>query len=313
MQGSELRFDNRVAVITGGGRGLGRAQGLLLASRGAKVVLNDTGGSIKGHGVDLSPVDQVVKEIKAAGGDAVACTETVGTPEGGEAIVQAALDTYGRVDILIHCAGNHRPAPLAELPPADFDAVLDVHLRGGFHVVRAAFPHMCKAAYGRIVLTSSSAALYGQTTGANYSAAKAGLIGLSNVVALEGVASGVKCNLVFPGAITRMSEEFDTSNFPPTMTPEFVAPLVGWLAHESCSITAEMLIAMAGRYARVFFAESPGAYRADWTIEQVGKQIDSIRAADTPVVFPVVPAGQWAHVDYSFDMARKGSLQKSTP
>ena len=158
---SELRFDNRVAVITGAGRGLGRAYALLLASKGAKVVVNDLGGSLKGDGVDASPAQQVVDEIKAAGGEAIANTDSVATPEGGKAIIQTALDQYGRIDILIHNAGNVRYGSLKELSYEDFESVLSVHLRGAFHVVRPAFPLMSDAGYGRIILTSSIGGLYG--------------------------------------------------------------------------------------------------------------------------------------------------------
>ena len=241
---SELRFDDRVAVITGAGRGLGRAYALLLASRGAKVVVNDPGGSLKGEGIDAGPAEQVAQEIRKSGGEAVACAESVATPEGG-GIIQSALDHYGRIDILIHNAGNVRAASLKEMTQADFDAVLDVQLRGAFHVVRPAFPLMCKARYGRIVLTSSIGGLYGNHRVANYGVAKAGLIGLSNVAALEGAAEGVKCNVIVPGAVTRMAEGIDISAYPP-MTPELVAPVVGWLADESCWITAEMLISHRG-------------------------------------------------------------------
>src|SRR5580658_3031669 len=194
----ELRFDQRVAVITGAGRGLGRTYALLLASRGAKVVVNDPGGSLQGSGLDAGPAQEVTREIKAAGGEAAPCTASVATPEGGSAIIQTALDHYGRIDILIHNAGIVRPASLKEMTQADFDAVLDVHLRGAFHVLRPAFPVMCKARYGRIVLTSSIGGLYGNHRVANYGVAKAGLIGLSNVVAIEGAAEGVKCNVIVP-------------------------------------------------------------------------------------------------------------------
>jgi NAD(P)-dependent dehydrogenase (short-subunit alcohol dehydrogenase family) len=301
---SELRFDGRVAVITGGGRGLGRSYALLLASRGAKVVVDDPGGSLKGEGVDTGPAEQVAREIRALGGQAVACTATVATPEGGNAIIQAALDHFGRIDVLIHNAGNVRPASLKEMTQADFDAVLDVHLRGAFHVVRPAFPLMCKAGYGRIVLTSSIGGLYGNHNVANYGVAKAGLIGLSNVVAIEGAAEGVKCNVILPGAVTRMAEGIDISAYPP-MTPELVAPVVGWLAHESCSITAEMLISIAGRVARAFVAESPGVYRNSWSIEDVAREMQTIRKTDAPVVFPVVPSGHIDHIRYSFGMVTR--------
>lgn len=304
---AELRFDNRVAVVTGAARGLGRAYALLLASKGARVVVNDPGVSLKGEGCDAGPAEQVVHEIRASGGDAIACTESVATAAGGSAIVQAALDNYGRIDILIHNAGNVRRGTLKELSYEDFDAVLDVHLRGAFHVVRPAFPVMCKAAYGRIVLTSSIGGLYGNRGVVNYSVSKAGMIGLSNVVALEGAAEGVKCNVIVPAAVTRMAEGLDTSAYPP-MDPDLVAPVVGWLAHESCSISGEMLISAAGRVARAFIAETPGAFRPSWTIEQVGEQIATIRDTASPLVFPAVPSGHVDHLRYSFAMANKGRL-----
>ncbi len=298
----ELGFDHRVAVITGSGRGLGRAHALLLASRGARIVVNDTGGSLQGSGVDAGPAEDVAREIRALGGEAIACTESVATPAGGRAIVETALDRYGRIDILIHNAGNVRPASLKQMTQEDFDAVLDVHLRGAFHVVRPAFPLMCKAGYGRIVLTSSIGGIYGNHEVANYGVAKAGLIGLSNVVALEGEAEGVKCNVIVPGAVTRMAEGLDISAYPP-MSPELVAPVVGWLAHESCSITGEMLISIAGRVAKAYFAETRGVYRPSWSIEDVAEQIGVIRNADSPIVFPVVPTGHVDHIRYSFEMA----------
>jgi NAD(P)-dependent dehydrogenase (short-subunit alcohol dehydrogenase family) len=301
---SELRFDDRVAVITGAGRGLGRSYALLLAARGAKVVVNDPGGSLKGEGVDAGPAEDVAREIRSLGGQAVACVASVATPEGGNAIIQTALDHFGRIDVLIHNAGNVRAASLKEMTQADFDAVLDVHLRGAFHVVRPAFPLMCKAGYGRIVLTSSIGGLYGNHRVANYGVAKAGLIGLSNVVALEGAAEGVKCNVIVPGAVTRMAEGIDISAYPP-MTPELVAPVVAWLAHESCSITAEMLISIAGRVARAFVAESPGVYRANWSIEDVAREMPAIRKTDAPLVFPVVPSAHIDHIRYSFGMAAR--------
>lgn len=302
---TELRFDERVAVITGAGRGLGRAYALLLASRGAKVVVNDTGGSLTGDGVDPDPAHGVVEEIRAAGGHAVACTESVTTAEGGRAIIQTALDHYGRIDILIHNAGTVRRAPLAEMSYTDFDAVLDVHLRGAFHVVRPAFPLMRDAHYGRIVLTSSIGGLYGNHGVASYAAAKAGVIGLSNVVALEGAADNVTCNAIVPSAVTRMAEGLDISAYPP-MNPESVAPVVGLLAHESCPITGEMLVSIAGRVARVVVAETPGVIRPSWSIEQVGESLDAIRDTEVPLIFPVVPDGHADHLRYSFEVVSGG-------
>lgn len=302
---SDLRFDHRVAVITGAGRGLGRAYALLLASQGAKVVVNDLGGSLKGDGVDVGPAQEVVDEIKAAGGEAVACTDSVATPEGGHKIIQAAMDNYGRIDILIHNAGNVRYGSLKELSYEDFESVLSVHLRGAFHVVRPAFPLMCKAGYGRIVLTSSIGGLYGNHRVANYGMSKSGMIGLCNVAALEGDAEGVKCNLIVPGAVTRMAEGIDTSAYPP-MGPELVAPVVGWLAHESCSITGEMLISIAGRIARAFIGETHGVYQPAWTVAQVGKRMDTIRDTNDPWIFPIVPNGHVDHIRRSFEMAARG-------
>jgi NAD(P)-dependent dehydrogenase (short-subunit alcohol dehydrogenase family) len=302
---TEFRFDDRVAVITGGGRGLGRAYAELLAANGAKVVVNDPGVSIAGDGTDVAPAQEVVSAITAAGGEAVASTDSVATPAGGQAIVQAALDAYGRIDILIHNAGNNRRAPLKEMSYEDFEAVLDVHLRGAFHVVRPAFALMCEAGYGRVVLTSSIGGLYGNHNVANYSVSKAGLIGLSHVAALEGEAYGVKSNIIVPAAVTRMAEGLDTSAYPP-MGPELVAPTVGWLAHESCSISGEMLVSLAGRVAKAYLAETPGVYRPSWTIAQVGESMDGIRNQEGSVVFPVVPTGFPEHLGYSFTMASKG-------
>src|SRR6201997_913496 len=304
---ADLRFDDRVAVVTGGGRGLGRCYATLLASQGAKVVVNDPGGGLTGDGTDGAPADDVVREIVAAGGQAVASTDSVSTAAGGKAIIDAALDMYGRVDILVHNAGIVRRASLKEMSYEDFDAVLDVHLRGAFHVVRPAFPVMCDAGYGRIVLTSSIGGLYGNHGVANYAVAKAGVLGLSNVVALEGAAEGVKCNVIIPAAVTRMAEGLDTSAYPP-MGPESVAPVVGWLAHESCSITGEMLVAIAGRVAKAVVAETPGVYRPSWSIEEIGEQMDAIRDTAAPVMFPVVPNGHNKHIGYSFAVARAGAL-----
>lgn len=303
-----LRFDDRVAVVTGAGRGLGRAYAQLLASRGAKVVVNDAGGGIDGEGVDAGPAQQVVSEITAAGGKAVACDASVATREGGEEIIRTALEHYGGIDILIHNAGNVRRGSLKEMSYEDFDAVLDVHLRGAFHVLRPAFPLMCEAGYGRIVLTSSIGGLYGNQGVANYAAAKAGVIGLSNVAALEGAAEGVRCNVIVPAAVTRMAAGIDTSAYPP-MGPELVAPVVAWLAHESCSVTGELFIALAGRVARAVIAESPGVYRSSWTVEDVGNHLDAIRYLEAPLIFPVVPDGHDQHVRYSFELSHRSNDQ----
>ncbi|MFC0206110.1 SDR family NAD(P)-dependent oxidoreductase [Novosphingobium soli] len=302
----ELRFDDRVAVITGGGRGLGRAHALLLASRGCRIVVNDPGVSMAGDTTDEGPAEALAAEIRALGGEAVASTDSVATPEGGKAIIGAALDTWGRIDILIHSAGNVRRGSLSTLAYEDFSAVLDVHLRGAYHVVREAFPHMMARQFGRIVLTSSINGLYGKADNVTYSLCKAGFMGLSNTAAIEGQHANVKSNLIVPAAVTRMSEGIDTSKFPP-MEPEQVAPMVAYLCHADCAATGEMYVAMGGRLGRAWIAENAGLYRADWTLEDVAAQIDAIRSGGETLAFPPVPDGQLEHLLHGFGMIRAGS------
>jgi len=304
---SELRFDDRVAVVTGAGRGLGRAYALLLAERGAKVVVNDSGASMRGDDADAGVAAEVVAEIAAAGGTAVACTASVATPKGGRAIVDTALDRFGRLDILIHNAGTVRYGSLTELSYEDFEAVVDVHLRGAFHTVRAAFPVMSEAGYGRVVLTSSIGGIYGNRAVANYAVSKAGMIGLSNVVALEGAEVGVRCNIIVPSALTRMAAGIDTSAYP-DMRPELVAPAVAYLAHESCSLTGELLVAIAGRVARAYIAETPGVYQPSWTVDEVAARIDDIRNTDNSWILPPLSAHA-DHIGRSFAMATEGKQQ----
>ena len=300
---ADLRFDGRVAVITGGGRGLGRAYALLLARQGAKIVVNDPGAPIKGDGSDIGVAQTLVDEIRAAGGEAVADTNSVATPEGGQAIVQTALDTWGRIDILVHNAGNVRYGTIRDLSYEDFKAVVDVHLMGAFHVVKASHPVMCDAGYGRIVLTSSIGGIYGNNRCVNYGISKSGMIGLNNVAALEGEDRNVKSNVIVPSAVTRMAEGLDTSQYPP-MEPDLVAPAVAWLCHEDCHISGEMIAAIGGRVARCFIAETRGVYQPSWTIAEVGEAMDAIR--DKGEVLDFGLHGHVGHIGYSFQMAREG-------
>jgi NAD(P)-dependent dehydrogenase (short-subunit alcohol dehydrogenase family) len=303
---SELRFDGRVAVVTGSGRGLGREYALLLASRGCKVVVNDNGGSTRGDEIIANPADEVVAEIKAAGGEAISCAEAVGSKESGQAIIQSAIDAWGRIDILIHNAGNVRYGKIAELSLEDFTSVTDVHFKGGFFLTQAAFPHMEKQGYGRIVLTSSISGLYGSTPSVNYGMSKAGLIGLNNVAALEGAEHGIKSNVIVPNAMTRMADGLDTSQYP-RLSPDQVAPMVGWLAHESCSVSGELMVAGGGRMGRIWWTESKGAWQRDWTIEDVAANLDQIReSGGERWTFPPYPSGFADHLGKTFQWAHAG-------
>jgi NAD(P)-dependent dehydrogenase (short-subunit alcohol dehydrogenase family) len=299
---TERRFDGRVAVVTGSGRGLGRAYADLLAARGAKVVINDNGSGLDGSGADVGVAQLAADEIKAAGGEAVACTDSVATPEGGKAIIEAALDTWGRIDVLIHNAGNTRFDSFAELTYEAFRSVLDVHLLGGFNVTHAAFPHMVKAGYGRVVLTGSIGGLYTMPQTAPYAVAKSGMIGLSNIVAIEGAEHGIRSNVILPGAVTRMAEGLDTSQYPP-MTPDMVAPMVGYLAHEDCAVSPELFVAMAGRMARAYVTETHGVYRPEWSIDDVADNLDAIRDASETFTFHPAEGGFVEHLTKSFEMA----------
>ncbi|GAB7550925.1 SDR family NAD(P)-dependent oxidoreductase [Novosphingobium sp. 11B] len=302
---AELRFDDRVAVITGGGRGLGRAHALLLASRGCKVVVNDPGVSMAGDATGEGPAEALVAEIRAAGGEAVASLDSVATREGGKAIIDTALDAFGRIDILIHSAGNVRRGSLSSLAYEDFSAVLDVHLKGAYHVVREAFPRMMAQGYGRIVLTGSINGLYGKADNVTYSLCKAAFMGLSNTAAIEGQHCNVRSNLIVPAAVTRMSEGIDTSRFPP-MEPEMVAPMVAYLCHEQCEASGEMYVAMGGRLARARVAENAGVYRPEWSLEDVAGRIGAIREGGAALAFPPVPDGQLDHLLHGFAMIRAG-------
>jgi NAD(P)-dependent dehydrogenase (short-subunit alcohol dehydrogenase family) len=300
---SDMRFDGRVAVITGGARGLGRAYAELLASLGAKIVINDNGSAVTGSGSDAGPAEEAAQALRDLGAEAVASTDSVATPEGGKAIVQCALDNFGQIDVLIHNAGNNRYAMLAETSYEDFRAVLDVHLLGAFHVVRPAFERMVQRGYGRVVLTGSIGGLYSMPSVVNYAVSKSGMIGLNNIVAIEGKDFGVKSNIILPGAVTRMAEGLDVSQYPP-MGPDLVAPVVGFLAHEDCSVSGEMYVSMAGRIARAFVTETQGIYQPSWTIDEVASQIDAIRDPSRLWTFHPVENGFGEHMTRSFELTR---------
>lgn len=300
---NEKRFDGRVAVVTGAGGGLGRAYALLLAARGAKVVVNDLGTSRQGDGSDIGMASAVVEEIRAAGGEAIANGDTVTTAEGCRSMIGAALDTYGKVDILIHNATINRRGAFRDLSYEDFSAVLDVQIAGAFHLAKEVFPRMCDAGYGRIILVASIAGLYGERNVAAYCTSKGALNGLAYALALEGLEHGVGVNCIVPAAQTRLAEGRDTDGFPP-WGPEMVAPAVGWLAHEDCKASGQLFVSLAGRMAEAYIAETRGVYQPDWTIEDVASRLDEICDRTHQEVFSPVPKGFYDHLGFSFDMAR---------
>jgi NAD(P)-dependent dehydrogenase (short-subunit alcohol dehydrogenase family) len=274
-----LGFDGRVAIITGAGGGLGRAHALLLASRGAMVVVNDLGGSVSGatsgDDADKGPAQRVVDEIEAAGGVAVADTSSVATLEGGAGIVQTAIDTFGRVDIVVNNAGILRDKSFHNLTPELLDPVLDVHLRGAFNVTIPAWRHMRAQGYGRVINTTSASGLLGNFGQANYAAAKMGLWGLTKVLSIEGASHNILVNAIAPIALTRMTEEM-FSSLAPHLLPERVASVVAYLAHESCGISGEALSCAGGRVARFFVGLTDGYFDADLTPEGVSENLASI-------------------------------------
>jgi NAD(P)-dependent dehydrogenase (short-subunit alcohol dehydrogenase family) len=275
----DIRFDGRVAVITGAGGGLGKTYALALAARGARVVVNDLGGSADGTGGGTSMADQTVKQIVEAGGEAVANYDSVATPEGGEGIIQAALDHFGGVDIVINNAGILRDKTFAKLEPADLEAVVDVHLKGGFFVSQPAFRAMKDRGYGRFVFTASAAGILGNFGQTNYGAAKMGLVGLSNVLAIEGAKYNIRSNVIAPIARTRLTEQL-LGPMAAALDPECVTPLVVYLVSEQCDLTHQIFSVGGGRFARMFVGLTPGWFAgkgAKPSPEAVRDQMDQIR------------------------------------
>ena len=270
-----LGFDGKVVLITGAGGGLGRQHALMLAQRGALVVVNDLGGAVDGSGRDAGAAQLVVDEITAAGGEAVADTNSVATPEGGEAIVQSAIDAFGRVDIVINNAGILRDKAFHNMTPELLDPVIDVHLKGAFNVTRPAWVRMREQGYGRIVSTSSAAGIFGNFGQTNYGAAKMGLVGFTRVLAVEGVRYGIKANAIAPLALTRMTEDI-MGALGDKLDPALVSPLVTYLAHESCEATGRVFSVGGGRVAEVFLGETNGYYSPTLTADDVAANWDTV-------------------------------------
>ena len=286
-----IDFSGQVVIVTGAGRGLGRSYARELARRGASVVVNDIGGTMHGEGSDPTVADQVVEEIERAGGIAAASHDSVASPEGGEAIVRAAIDRFGRVDAVVSNAGIFQTVGFDELSTDDWRRMLDVHLDGGFHLSQPAFRAMKSQGYGRFVFIASSAGLFGQPETAHYAAAKAGLVGLANVIAIEGAPHGILANTVLPFGYSRMVTETvgdreqlpEESTFLHAIDPELVVPVVVFLASAACELTHQSYSACAGRYARVFIGLGHGWLAAPGTkptADDVASHVDEISATE---------------------------------
>jgi NAD(P)-dependent dehydrogenase (short-subunit alcohol dehydrogenase family)/acyl dehydratase len=264
MVKDEIRFDGRVAIVTGAGAGLGRVYALELAQRGARVVVNDLGGARDGSGKgSKKAADQVVKEIKALGGEAVANYDSVATADGGENIVRAALDAFGTVDILINNAGILRDKTFLKMEPQNWQLVLDVHLNGAYHVSRPAFSVMKKKGYGRILMTTSAAGLYGNYGQTNYTSAKMGLVGLMNTLKLEGEKYNIKVNTIAPVAASRLTADVLPPDFIDKLKPELVAPMALYLVSEQCPVSGNIYNAGMGCFNRAAIVTGPGTVVGD--------------------------------------------------
>jgi NAD(P)-dependent dehydrogenase (short-subunit alcohol dehydrogenase family) len=275
----DLGFQGRVAIITGAGGALGRSHALELARRGAKVVVNDVGGSVHGEGEAKNPAQRVVDEITSLGGQAIANFASVTTPAGGEAILASALEAFGRVDILVNNAGILRDRAFHNMGSDDIDAVLDVHLRGAMFVSQPAFKLMREQHFGRIINTTSASGLFGNFGQANYGAAKAGLLGLAQ----EGAKVNILVNAIAPLARTRMTTGL-LGDLEALLDPQCVSAVVAYLAHESCAVNGHVYSVAGGRVARIFMAESRGVVLPDLTAEAVR---DNLGCIDLPDDFMV--------------------------
>ena len=294
---TDVRFDGRVAVVTGAGNGLGRDYALELARRGAQVVVNDLGGSGAGEGTSHSAADLVVEQIRDAGGEAVASHDSVATREGGEVIVRAALDAFGRVDVCINNAGFLRNGRFEDLTDGQIDAIIDVHLKGAFYVAQPAYRAMRRNGYGRFLFTGSASAMFGHAWQANYAAAKGGLMGLSHIVAIEGSAYGITSNLLLPTAQSRLAGEMDAGFMEIPAFAEavgaadysasagrievpFNTPLAVYLVSEACRETHGIFSQNSGRYAKVRIVAADGwvAPAGDMppTVEDVAAHFEAI-------------------------------------
>jgi NAD(P)-dependent dehydrogenase (short-subunit alcohol dehydrogenase family) len=273
---ADIGFDGKVAIITGAGGGLGRSHALELARRGARILVNDLGGSVSGDGGSQGPAHDVVAEIEALGGEAVANGDSVATPEGGEAIVQAAVDAFGTVDIVINNAGILRDKSFHNMTPDLLNPVIDVHLKGAFYVTQPAWKIMRDKSYGRVVNTASNAGILGNFGQTNYGAAKMGLVGFCRVLAQEGEKYNIKANTIAPVAKTRMTEDL-LGGLGDALQPELVTPVVAYLASEECTVNGEVYSVAGGQVSRFFIGRTPGYFNPELTVEDVRDHWDQIR------------------------------------
>jgi NAD(P)-dependent dehydrogenase (short-subunit alcohol dehydrogenase family) len=284
---ADLGYEGKVAIVTGAGGGLGRSHALELARRGARIVVNDLGGSVAGEGGDKAPAQQVVEEIEALGGEAVADGNSVATPEGGEAIVQSAVDAFGTVDIVINNAGILRDKTFHNMTPELLEPVIAVHLMGAFYVTQPAWKIMREKSYGRVVNTSSNSGILGNFGQANYGAAKMGLVGFTRVLANEGRKHNITANAIAPVAKTRMTEEL-LGGFGEKLQPEEITPTVCWLAHEDCPVTGEVYSVAGGVVSRFFIGLTQGWYQTGHSVEDIRDHFDQIRD-ETGYIVPAGP------------------------
>jgi NAD(P)-dependent dehydrogenase (short-subunit alcohol dehydrogenase family) len=264
---ASIDFKDRVVVITGAGAGLGKTYALEFAKRGAKVVVNDLGGSRDGSGESHNAADTVVDEIKALGAEAVANYDNVATVEGGESIIQTAIDAFGQVDVLINNAGILRDRSFPKISESEWDSVVGVHLKGAYCVTRPAFIKMKEQGFGRIVFTTSGAGLYGNFGQANYAAAKTGLIGLMNVLKIEGAKNNILSNTIAPVAASRLTEDVLPPEMFEKLKPEFIVPLVLFLASEDCQDSGMIFNCAAGWYSRTAVVCASGTTIGDGSRE----------------------------------------------
>jgi len=290
---SKIDFSGRVAIVTGAGAGMGRLYALDLAKRGAKVVVNDLGGTKDGVGHSDTAANKVVDEIKALGGQAVPNYDNVATIQGGEGIVKTARDVFGKVDILVNNAGIVRDKTFNKMEEENWDAVVNVHLRGAYCVTKPAFINMRESGYGRIVMTSSGAGLFGNYGQANYSAAKMGLIGLANVLKLEGAKYNIKTNVIAPIAATRFTEDVLPPQLFEKMKPDFITPLVLYLCSEACTDSGMIINAVLGYYSRSAVITGPGVFLSDGekipSAEEIMENWDKVKSLDNPKTFEQLP------------------------